>query len=253
MRSRFYAIIISSCRQRRYSADACALPFLLASAGTDGGSPAAWRLIAASIASVLCLGASMLLFRSTLPGKICGYLAIVGCGIAGFPYFAAEPQIALLGGVVFIQSIYFLREFRIRQHPSFLNSPEDRSLQRARAALWTVPPLAFSGFFLDPAGHEKGESAITAALLISQGLVAHWTGRRQTGLATIVWIILPVVASLGGLFAFSIGQARLAAVAISLLTLVVLPRPRSPLEYHERWWEPFLNHPARVPITTFLG
>ncbi len=85
-------------------------------------------------------------------GKISGYLAIAGCGIAGFPYFATEPQIALLGGVAMIQSSYFLREFRVRQHPSFFNSPHDRSLQRARGALWTVPLIALSGFFLDPAG-----------------------------------------------------------------------------------------------------
>lgn len=229
------------------------LPLLLAGAGTDGGNPEAWRFIAASIASVLCFGASLLLLRRTLPGKICGYLAIVGCGVAGFPFFAAEPQIALLGGVTFIQSVYFLREFRIRQHPGLLNSADDRSLQRARGALWTVPPLAFSGFFLNPAGHGMGESAIAAALLLSQGLVVHWIARGKTGPATLAWMILPLVASLGGLFAFSLGQTRLAAVSISLLTLAVLPRPRLPLEYHEHWWEPFLNHPARVLITTFLG
>ncbi len=230
-----------------------ALPLLLASAGIDGGSPVAWRLAAASVASVFCLGASMFLLRKTLTGKLCGYLAIIGCGVAGLPYFATEPQIALLGGVFLIQSIYFLREFRIRQHPSLVNSPNDRSLQRARGALWTVPPLALSGFFLDPAGHGMGESAIAASLLLSQGLVVHWIARGQSGIATYAWIFLPIAASLGGLFAFALDQTRLAAVAISLLTLVVLPLPRLPLEDHERWWQPFLNHPARVLITTFLG
>jgi len=191
--------------------------------------------------------------RKPLFGKIFGYLAIAGCGIAGLPYFAREPQIALLGGVVFIQSIYFLREFRIIQHPSFFNSPHDRCLQRARGALWTLPPIVLAGFFLDPAGHGIGEWAIAAAMLISQGMVGHWTGRRQTGLSIIAWITLPIVASAGGLFALSIGQTKLAALTISLFSLVLLPRPRSPLEYHERWWEIFLNHPARVLISTFLG
>jgi trk system potassium uptake protein len=248
-----------------------ALPFLLASAGAVGEGPVAWRLIASSVASLFCLSASMLLLRRTLLGKIFGCLALGGCGIAGFPYFVTEPQIALFGGVIFIQSSYFLKEFRVRQHPSFCNSPPDRSLQRARGALWTVPPIAFSGFFLDPAGQTIGEMAIAATLLISQGLVAHWAGRRHKGFLyrkgisfvradkllnsalTIAWMFLPLVASIGGLFALFFGQAKLAALCISLLTLVALPRPRSPLEYHEHWWELFLNHPARVLISTFLG
>jgi trk system potassium uptake protein TrkH len=231
-----------------------ALPFLLAAAGTSVEGPVAWRVIASSIASLLCLGASVLLFRKTLLGKISGYLAIAGCGIAGLPYFATEPQIALLGGVALIQSCYFLKEFRVRQHPSFFNSPHDRSLQRARGALWTVPFIALSGLFLDPAGQLIGESAVAASMLISQGMVAHWTGRLQKGLiARIAWLILPLAASLGGLYTLFIGQAKLAALSISLLTLVILPRLRSPLEYHEHWWELFLNHPARVLISTFLG
>ncbi len=229
------------------------LPFLLANAGTDGGGPVAWRVITASIASLLCFGASILLFRKTLLGKIFGFLAIVGCGIAGFPLFAKEPQIALLGGVIIIQSIFFLKEFRIRQHLSFFNSPHDRSLQRARGALWTVLPITLSAFFLDPSGHGIGESAIAAAMLIGQGMVVHWATRRQTGLSTITWIILPLIATIGGLFALSIGQIKIAALSISLLTLVILPRSLSPLEYHEHWWELFLNHPARVLISTFLG
>lgn len=230
-----------------------ALPFLLASTGTDPEDLVVWRIIAAATASLFCLGAAIFIFRKILIGKIFGYLAIAGCGIAGFPYFATEPQIALLGGVVFIQSFFFLREFRIHQHPSFYNSPHDRSLQRARGALWTVPSIALAGFLLDPAGHGVGENAIAAAMLISQGMVAHWAGRRQTGLSIIAWLTLPIVASAGGLFALSTGQTSLAALSISLLSLVILPRPQSPLEYQERWWELFLNHPARVLISTFLG
>jgi trk system potassium uptake protein len=230
-----------------------ALPFLLANAGAVGDSPVAWRVIASSLAAICFLGASLLLFRRTLPGKISGYLAIAGCGIAGFPYFATEPQIALLGGVALIQASYFLREFRVLQLPRYHNSPHDRSLQRARGALWTVPAIALTGFFLDPAGQVMGESAIAAALLISLGLVAHWIGRRQRDLSMLAWMALPLAASVGGLSALYIGQTKLAALSISLLTLVLLPRLRSPLEYHEHWWELFLNHPARALISTFLG
>ncbi len=207
------------------------LPFLLASAGTGGEGLGAWRVIVSSTAFLCCLVAAVLLFRRTLPGKIFGYLALGGCGIAGLPYFATEPQIALFGGVVLIQSSYFLWEFRVRQHPSFFNSPHDRSLQRARGALWTVPPIALSGFFLAPTGQSIGEVAIIASLLISQGLVGHWIGRCHKGLLTIVWMFLPLMASIGALFALFFGQAKLAAVCISLLTLIALPQPHSPLEY----------------------
>ncbi len=229
------------------------LPFLPASVGTGGEGLVAWRIIVSSIASLCCLGASLLLFRRTLLGKIFGYMAIGGCGIAGLPYFATEPQIALFAGVAFIQSSYFLREFRVRQHSGFFNSLHDRSLQRARGALWTVPPIALFGFFLDPTGQTMGEMAIAASLFISLGMVAHWAGRCGKGLLKIFWMLLPLVATLGGLVAFFFGQTKFAALSISLLTLIALPRPRSPLEYHEHWWEVFLNHPARVLITTFLG
>ena len=230
-----------------------ALPFLLASAGTSGEGLGAWRVIVSTIASLSCLVAAVLLFRRTLLGKIFGYLALGGCGIVGLPYFATEPQITLFGGVAFIQSSYFLWEFRVRQHPSFCNSPHDRSLQRAIGALWTVSAIALAGFFLAPTGQTIGEMAIIASLLISQGLVGHWTGRCHKGFLTIVWMLLSFTASIGGLLALFFGQVKLAALCISLLTLVVLPRPHSPLEYHEHWWELFLNHPARVLISTFLG
>lgn len=229
------------------------LPFLLASAGTLGEEPVAWRVLASSSASFFCLMASILLLRSPLPGKIFGHLAIIGCGIAGFPYFATAPLVALFGGVALIQSGYFLREFGIRQHPTFVNSPVDRSLQRARGGLWTVPPIALASFFLDSAGQIMGEYALVASMLISQGMVAHWIWRRHKGLWRIALGGLLLVAAGGVLSALVIGQARLATLSLSLLTLVLLPRPRAPLEYHEHWWEPFLNHPARVLISTFLG
>ena len=195
----------------------------------------------------------MLLFRRILPGKVLGYTAIAACGVAGFPYFAMEPRIALFGGVVLIQSCYFLMEFHVRRHPGTVNSPHDRSLQRARGALWTVPPIALAGFVLDPPGHALGEGAIAAAMLISQGMVVHWTWRRQSRLSDLAWILLPLAAAVAVILALFNGQTRLAAFSASLLTLAILPRSRSPLAYHERWWEIFLNHPARVLISTFLG
>lgn len=228
-------------------------PFLFAAAGAPSGGPVAWRVIAAAFAAFACLGASLLLFRRILPAKILGYAAIAGCGIAGFPYLATEPRIALFGGVALIQAGYFLMEFQLRQHPGFVSSPHDRSLQRARAALWTVPPVALAGFVLDPAGHALTRGAVTAAVLISQGMVAHWTVRRQTPVPAPAWFLLPIVAAIAGIFALFKGQTLPAACSASLLTLAVLPRSRSPFAYREHWWEVFLNHPARVLISTFLG
>lgn len=229
------------------------LPFLLACAGTAGENPVDWRIIASSAAALFCLLASVFLLRRILPGKIFGYLAVAGCGIAGLPYFATEPLIALFSGVALIQSGYFLKEFAVRPHPTFVNSPAERSLQRARGALWAVPAIAFSGFFLDTAGHFMGEYALAASMLISQGMVVQWIWRRQEGLFRIFRLVLPLAAAAGGLFALWIGQAKLATLSLSLLTLILLPRSRSHREYHEHWWEPFLNHPARVLLSTFLG
>lgn len=229
------------------------LPFVLASAAANDEELVVWRLIVAAIASLFCLATSILLFRRTLLGKICGSLAIVGCSLAGLPFFITEPQIALLAGVLIIQSAFFLKEFHLPPGPSYSTSPHDRSLQRARGALWTVPPLALTGFFLAPINHGVGESAITAALLISQGLIGHWTIRRHSGPARAGWLLLAALVSAGILFTLSIDQAKLAALGLSLLALVLLPRPRSPLDQREHWWELFINHPARVLISTFFG
>lgn len=229
------------------------LPFLLATAGTPAGGPPAWRIIAAAVASLACLGASLLLFRRILPAKILGYAAIAGCGIAGFPYLATDPRIALFGGVALIQAGYFLMEVRLRQHREFARSPHDRSLERARGALWTVPPIALAGLLLDPVSHALTEGAVAAAILISQGMVARWAVRRRTPASPPAWILLPVVAAIAGIAAFFNGQTLPSALSASLLTLAVLPRTRSPLAYQEHWWEVFLNHPARVLISTFLG
>ena len=229
------------------------LPFVLAGAGTVGEDPVAWRILAATVASLSCLGTALLLFRRTLLGKRIGGLAIVACSTAGLPYFATAPEIALLSGVLIIQSCFFLKEFRICAKPNIVNSPTDRSLQRARGALWAVPPIVLAGFFIDPVGHDLGEGAIAVAMLISQGLVAHWLSRRRPGLWPQAWTFLPILAALAGLFALAGGQTKLAALSLSLLTLIFLPRPLALLEPHEHWWELFLNHPARVLISTFLG
>jgi trk system potassium uptake protein TrkH len=229
------------------------LPFLLAGAGTVDQFLGPWRLIASSAAAFFCLLTAMLLLRRSLPGKIFGYLAIAACGIAGLPYFATEPLNALFGGVILIQFGYFLREFGVRQRSPLVNSPVDRSLQRARGALWIVPPMALFGFFLHSAEQAMGDYAIVASMLISQGMVAHWIWRRHKGILRMAWTSALLVAATGGCVALLIGQAGLAALFLSLLVLAIIPRSHAPLEYHENWWEPFLNHPARVLISTFLG
>ncbi len=96
--------------------------------------------------------------------------------------------------------------------------------------------------------------AIAASMLISQGMVAHWAGRCQKGLLTnCLDDPAPCCLDLEDfLCPFNRpDQAR------GSLYEPVDPRYSSPatitLEYHEHWWELFLNHPARVLISTFLG
>ncbi len=230
-----------------------AFPFLLACAGTGGEEPAAWRMAVAAAASLCCLGASYCFFRKWVLGKTLACLAAAGCGVAGAPFFLGDPSIALLAGVALIQAGFTIADYHLPRQQDLLNQPESRSLQRARGALWAVVSIAGLSFILDTQGQVTGEVAVAAALLLSQGMIAHWMWRNRKEGWLAVSLTLPFLLAGAGYLALVNGLVRPTAAVISLVALAVLPSPQRPLTIGEEWWEPLLNHPARILISTFFG
>lgn len=230
-----------------------AFPYLLACAGTGGDEPAVWRMAIAAAASLCFLGASYSFFRKWVLGKALACLAAAGCAIAGAPFFLEDPKIALLAGVALIQAGFTIIDYHPDQHRGLPNQPESRSLQRARGALWAVVSIAGLSFILDTQRHVAGEAAVAAALLLSQTMIAHWMWRSRKAGWPRVSLVLPLILTCAGYLALVNGLVRPTAAVTSLAALAVLPRSQRSFTIGEEWWEPLLNHPARILISTFLG
>jgi trk system potassium uptake protein len=228
-------------------------PFLLACAGTGGEEPAAWRMVVAVAAALCCLGASFCFFRKKMLGKMLACFAVCGCGVAGLPFFLEDPRIALLAGVSLIQAAFTTIDYRLRRQQGFLNQPESRSLQRARGALWSVVMIAVSPLILDTQRRVTGEMAIAIALLLSQVMIAHWIWRNRKEGWSVLLLAMPCLFVGAGYLTLVNGLVGPTAAVTSLAALAILPRVQRPLAIGEEWWEPLLNHPARILISTFLG
>ena len=70
-----------------------ALPFLLASTGTDPEDLVVWRIIAAATASLFCLGAAIFIFRKILIGKIFGSWLLQAAVSQGFLILPRNPRL----------------------------------------------------------------------------------------------------------------------------------------------------------------
>lgn len=227
--------------------------FLLACVGVAHGQPAGWRLLGAAAAAVCLLAAALLLVRKTTLAKGSALLALTASTLVALPGLIRDPLSALAGGVVFIQATSSLLGFSAQPQRIPLDGPHEHRLRCARAGLWTLLLVALAAFVLNPRHLAPGEIALLAALFLGQAQVAWWAIAARTGLQRIAWLALLLVAPTGGVLAVQIGLAAPTAIAASLVTLVLLPRPGTAGDYREHWWEPLLNHPARVLISTFLG
>ena len=186
--------------------------------------------------------------------RILGFLALIGCAIAGLHYFSTEPILALAGGVALIQAGYFLVD--MPPCPAQGKELEDNqyTLAVVRNGLYALLGLAPLSFFLNPNHLVLGEQAVAVAVLFAQFFIGLHLKNTATSKKSPWWWLLPAILSGGTFLAIRAQLTALAAVISSLLTLLILPASQKGLvEHREKWWEPFLNHPARALITTFFA
>lgn len=221
--------------------------------------PAPGGLLPALLASLALLTLALLSERHPRPAKMVGLLGLIASGYTVWPMVAGSPLPVLLAGVVLIQAAFFLLD--LPSAPSRLPSQPDRTAHaRMRKGLLTLSALALADLLLNPHHAALGEQALAASCLISQLLVGRWL--RTVGTAGLHrWVarwLVPILPPLGSLAILALAHwlrlIPLFCLALGLVSLWLVQRhPRDVHEPRESWWEPFLNHPARVLISTFFG
>ncbi|RMD74617.1 MAG: hypothetical protein D6820_16370, partial [Lentisphaerae bacterium] len=106
------------------------LPFLFPAAGA-GTLDTKWQLLAASIATIACLGCAFTLFRKPVVGKSFGLIASAGCYASAWPYILNDPFIALTATVLLISAVFALADFHINFRMDRKNNHINRCGQRA--------------------------------------------------------------------------------------------------------------------------
>ncbi len=225
-------------------------PLLFACLASTTGPLPLWSLIAALAASLFLLGRALLSHSQPKTAVCLGLLAFSASGVAGYNFFASAPIFALLGGVTLIQAGYFLLEtsFGYKEHRQGSNV-----YRSTKHCLTALSILSLLSFLLNPNHLQLGEQAIAASTLICQVPVARYL-RKAPGLMHRVWWLFPLTVAILCVAAVSVQLTAAFALMSSALSLWILPRDYQRLiGRRERWWEPFLNHPARVLISTFFG
>ncbi|WP_321283818.1 potassium transporter TrkG [uncultured Vibrio sp.] len=229
-------------------------PLILPYQVTTASNQSLWSLVAAMGASLGLLGLALLCERTPTLAKVFGFLALFGCGLAGGQYFSADPLFALLGGVALIQAGFFLLDHPSSNDRTKINRQRRYFFHTARNSLYALVGLASVSFLFNPAHLQIGEYAVALATLICQIPVALWLHIASQTRRRFLWLVLPLVIAGLTIAAIFIQFTAFAALSSALFTLWVLPYDHSGLiEHRERWWEPFLNHPARALISTFFS
>ncbi|MGD9950898.1 MAG: potassium transporter TrkG, partial [Desulfobulbus sp.] len=229
-------------------------PLLLTCRAATTSIPPFWSLMAALGAALSLLGLALLCELKPKFAKLLGFVALIGCALSGLDYFASEPLLALLGGVALIQVGYFLVDLPCTIQEDNHYRENSYFFSTAKKSLLTLAGLATLSFLLNPSHLRLGEQAIAIATLICQIPVALWLRSSPKISKKIWWWLLPLLTGILTAFALTVQLTALAALLSSIFSLWFLPRDhRGLIEHPEQWWEPFLNHPARVLISTFFG
>jgi trk system potassium uptake protein TrkH len=215
--------------------------------------PPLWQILTASFAVIACIMAAFLLLRRTLLGKFSGGMAIVGTVATAMPYLSLNPFAALLGSVLAIGAGYMLITFRVKEDKAQRSTHADRCLQRARWSSLTLLSVVIVTLLINPQGHFLADSAITASAMINQMLFIHWGWNLEKRYQRLLGITVGILIMVGIIVSFLGGYIRFTAIIFSILTFLYLPRSAPVSDSLEHWWEPLLNHPARVLLSTFLG
>ncbi|MDD5090886.1 MAG: potassium transporter TrkG, partial [Candidatus Wallbacteria bacterium] len=228
------------------------LPFLFPFIDSGPGFPPAWHMLSASLAAVACFWCGLTLFRKPLVGKILGSLSAACCCAASFHLITTSPFAALSASVALISIAFALLDFRFNTFTIIRTDHQERSLQRAWWATMTVPAAAIFSLIMGMSDTLPSNCIVALTSVISQALFLQWVFAAKlkryllipaSGCMAIGWFFLSSTA----------GNVTAVTLAISLLTLAVLPRKKVLPDKIEHWWNILFNNQTRILLTTFLA
>lgn len=219
-------------------------------------SSSAWYCIIALLASIFSFLSAFLILRRPIIGQICAATALAGTTSVAMPYLITNPFAAFIGAVALISASFYLIDLRVKIRHDKKSTSQKRSLQRVHYAVMTIPIIVILRLIIDttPAGEHLLDGALTASATIVQLILLHCALKQDKIAVSTLWSLFSVVmvAALATVF-YREANVPVAVLIVALLTIFILPRSTAITNRYGQWWEMFLNHPARMMLTTFLG
>lgn len=226
--------------------------------GAAGWTRSPWALLAAVTSSLALAAASLALTRRPALGR--GLVVVgLGAGLAlGLEVLVRAPLLTLLAVVgtwwalITVYSTSGARGGRGGVAAAMPESPARRARGAALAAIvvWLV---AVQGGADADAGivRAMGVSVLVAALLAVHWLLQQGGRHPRRAAALALGCAVFILGLALGPWPWS-RRVQL-AVILPLVALLALPRARADGPEQVDWWEPIVDHPARLLVVTFLG
>lgn len=215
------------------------------------------RLVVASIAAVCLFTGAALFVRRTWIGRSA---ALLGLGLAWLslgPWMVSSPVVALATSSLALIAGFGIADQRITVRVSRVSSHRDRCRQRAR---WgTTVACAVGGLLAiadAPLASMTAGCAVAgiAGIAVTLGLQWGWNlgeERRAWYRITAMVIAAIALAVFGGVALAGHPALGLALVAGAIR--VAIPSDGSGDRPSTSWMTPFIDHPARLLVSTFLA
>lgn len=214
------------------------------------------------VASLLLFLSAFLILRSPLTGKITAALALTGSSSLAISYLVTNPFAAFMAAIILIITGFYLFDYKAvssyeKQRGS---SSQERSQQRVRYGLITIPVVLLFRVAIGSidticeADKLQIDAALAASAIILQILLLHCASRQNRRYISSVWTIFSIgtIAILVSCF-YKGYNIPVAVIISSLITLLFIRPSIVAQEHYGHWWEMFINHPARMMLTTFMG
>lgn len=214
----------------------------------------------AILASISAFFSSFLISRTKFIGDIFVVFALMATSFVVFPYLSDDPFAALIGAVILIGAAFYLFDFKtatkLKQYP--FPTSKSCSLQRAHYAVMAVPFMLLCTLFVDAnasgQAHILIDAALTLSAIIVQLIFFHAALQQKRKSISIIWTLLSLINIALLIAAFIKNYNLIFAVSfLSLIVFFVIAPSKVITENYGQWWEMFLNHPARILLTTFMG
>ncbi len=215
--------------------------------------------IIALLASISLLSGGFLILRHTLTGKFFTAVSLVSTFFISTPHLLIDPFSALFGLVILIGVAFYLFDFKAtNEHREYIiSTSQSRSIQRVYCGIITIPLILLCRISIEPYSINTNiimDGALTLSAIIVQLIFLHSASHQKKRYLCAIWTILSLLSIVVLIINFVKVYNIISTVIISnLIILIAIPPSKIVTENYEQWWEMFLNHPARLMLTTFMG